>query len=152
MEKSKISINITVDDIDNALMGMIDLNVKNRKDVVKLLGALIYDNVRGAEWFMKMAVGGKYPTMPTIGDIGWIRLSDHNYTFSKERKEEMEESPLNQHGYFPCSIANVCPIHTYSPLVINLANVAGPGIWTVNIDTDKFFPGESIDIYEDLPI
>ena len=152
MEKSKITINITVDDVDNALMGMIDLNIKNRKDISKLLSALIFDNARAAEWFMKMAVGARYPTMPKAGDIGWIRLSDHNYTFSKERKEEMEASPLNQHGYFPCSISSVGSIHGYSPLVINLANVDGPGMWTVNIDAEKFFPGESIDIYEDLPI
>ena len=77
MEKSKISINITQEDIDNALLGIIDLNIKNRKDITKLLSAVIYDNTQCAEWFIKMSVGARYPTMPKVGDIGFINLSEH---------------------------------------------------------------------------
>jgi hypothetical protein len=152
MEKSKISINITQEDIDNALLGIIDLNIKNRKDVAKLLSALIYDNTQCAEWFIKMSVGARYPTMPKVGDIGFIKLSEHVYGLSKDRQEEMAASPHNQHGYYPCSVARVGSIHQYCPLEINLPNPSGPGLWSISISVEKFYPGESIDIYEDLPI
>ena len=152
MEKSKISINITQEDIDNALLGIIDLNIKNRKDVAKLLSAVIYDNTQCAEWFIKMSVGARYPTMPKVGDIGFINLSEHTYGLSKDRQEEMAASQLNQHGYYPCSIGRVGSIHLYCPLEINLPNPLGPGLWSTSISIEKFYPGESIDIYEDLPI
>lgn len=152
MEKPQISIYITQEDIDNALLSMVDLSVKNRKDITKLLSAVLYDNTRAAQWFMKMAAGTKFPTLPKVGDIGWIKISEHNYGLSKERKEEMEQSQLNQHGYYPCTVSVVSSIHNYAPLVINLPNPDGPGLWTTNIDFEKFYPGESIDIYEDLPI
>ena len=152
MEKARITINITQEDIDNALLGIIDLNIKNRKDIAKLLSAVIFDNTQAAEWFIKMSVGAKYPTIPKVGDIGWIKLSDHSYQISKERLEEMTQSPLNQHGYFPCTVGRVGAIHLYYPLEINLPNTSGPGLWSVSISFDKFYPGESIDIYEDLPI
>ena len=152
MEKARITINITQEDIDNALLGIIDLNIKNRKDITKLLSAVIFDNTQAAEWLIKMSVGAKYPTMPKVGDIGWIKLSDHSYQISKERLEEMTQSPLNQHGYFPCTVGRVASIHLYYPLEINLPNPSGPGLWSISISIDKFYPGESIDIYEDLPI
>lgn len=152
MEKSRITIHISQDDVDNALLNMLSLDLKNRKDISKLLSAMIYDNTRGAEWFMKMAVGGRYPTLPKVGDTGWIRMSDHTYTYPKEKKEEMEQSQYNQHGYFPCTICAVGSIHSYGPLTIQLPNPAGEGLWSLSIDIDKFYPGESIDIYEDLPI
>jgi len=152
MEKSKISINITQEDIDNALLGIIDLNIKNRKDITKLLSAVIYDNTQCAEWFIKMSVGARYPNMPKVGDTGWIKLSEHTYILSKDRQDEMEISPLNQHGYFPCTIARVGSIHHYCPLEINLPHQDGQGVWGMTTSIDKFYPGESIDIYEDLPI
>ena len=152
MEKARITINITQEDIDNALLGIIDLNIKNRKDITKLLSAVIFDNTQAAEWLIKMSVGAKYPTMPKVGDIGWIKLTDHVYGLSKDRQEEMAASPLNQHGYFPCTVGRVASIHLYYPLEINLPNPSGPGLWSISISIDKFYPGESIDIYEDLPI
>jgi hypothetical protein len=147
-----MSIRIETQDVANGLMNLIDASIKNRKDIVRFLSEFIIDNDRATEHFVKMAMGSSYPTIPSKGAFGYIKLSDHSYTVSSQMKQAMEESDLNRHGFYPCVVDHCGPIHNYSPLLIEFQNPLEDGKMTVNISYDKFYPAESLDIYDDLPI
>lgn len=152
MEK-KINLYITNNDIQNALGQIISLDLKNRKDIIRFLGDYIASSDKASEYFIKMALGGKYPTLPKKGDVGFIKLSEHNYTFTKSTMGAFENSPLNQHGYIPCTVSHVNGIHNYAPLTIDVPSPIDEGaIISCSMSLENFYPGESIDIYEDLPI
>ena len=147
-----MGIKIDTEDVANGLMSLIDASVKNRKDLVRFLSEFIIDNDRATEYFVKMAMGSSYPTLPAKGAFGYIKLSDHSYTVSSQLKEAMEESDLNRHGFYPCTVVSCGAIHNYSPLLIEF-HISGDDIKiNVNISYDKFYPAESVDIYDDLPI
>jgi hypothetical protein len=147
-----MSIRIEKEDIANGLMNLIDINIKNRKDIVKFLSEFIIDNDRAVEHFVKMAMGSKYPTLPSKGELGFIKLSEHSYSFSTPIKQAMEASEYNRHGFYPCTVVTCGPIHSYAPLVIQLHNPDEDVNMTINISYDKFYPTDSVDIYDDLPI
>ena len=147
-----MSIRIETQDIANGLMNLIDPSIKNRKDLVRFLSEFIIDNDRAVEHFVKMAMGSKYPTLPNKGEFGFIKLSEHSYTFAAPVMKAMEESEFNRHGFYPCTVQNCGPIHNYAPLVIDFHSPLDNITRTVNISYDKFYPTESVDIYDDLPI
>jgi hypothetical protein len=147
-----MSIRIETQDIANGLMNLIDPSIKNRKDLVRFLSEFIIDNDRAVEHFVKMAMGSSYPTLPSKGDFGYIKLSEHSYTVSSQLKQAMEESEFNRHGFYPCAVVSCGAIHNYSPLVIEFQNPLEDAKMTVNISYDKFYPADGVDIYDDLPI
>jgi hypothetical protein len=147
-----MSIRIEKQDVANGLMNLIDASIKNRKDLVRFLSEFIIDNDRATEHFVKMAMGSSYPTIPAKGAFGFIKLSDHTYVFSTLVKQAMEESEFNRQGFYPCTVVSCGPIHNYSPLVIEFHISGDETKMNVSIPYDKFYPAESVDIYDDLPI
>jgi hypothetical protein len=147
-----MSIRIEKQDVANGLMNLIDASIKNRKDLVRFLSEFIIDNDRATEHFVKMAMGSSYPTLPANGAFGFIKLSDHTYVFATPIKQAMEESEFNRQGFYPCTVVSCGPIHNYSPLLIELHNPHEGVNMTINTSYEKFYPAESVDIYDDLPI
>ncbi len=148
-----MSIRIEKEDIANGLMSLIDSSVKNRKDLIRFLSEFIIENDRATEHFVKMAMGSKYPVLPNKGDMGYIKLSEHGYTFATSVKDELERSAVNYHGFVPCKVISMGPIHAYAPLTIEITLTdKADTVFTVNTDYAKFYPVEGIDIYDDLPI
>ena len=148
-----ITIRLETEDIYNGLLTVIDLDVKNRKDIAKLLGDLIADNDRATQYFVKMLTGAAYPKLPTVGNEGYFKLDDHRYGLSDNVRASLAHSPLNQHGFIPCTVIEVGPIHMWSPLTVRFPDVEKPGEFiNIGLRIEQYYSASDTDIYDDLPI
>jgi hypothetical protein len=141
------SVNITNDEIMSALRRIIK-DSTNKEDFVLLLNDLLADSHMGSTYFIKLMLGSRLPKIPKVGDQGYVLVDSLGYGHDKEKYKNSE---FCQQGYIPCTVSKINSIASYSPLQVTLPDIGQPDKET-GISIDKFYEGDLIDIYDDLPI
>jgi hypothetical protein len=141
------NVSITNDEIMSALRKIIK-DSSNKEDFVLLLNDLLADSHMGSTYFIKLMLGSSLPKIPKVGDQGYILVDSLGYGHDKEKYKNSE---FCQQGYIPCTVSRINSIASYSPIYVTIPDI-GQSEKEVGISIDKFHEGDSIDIYDDLPI
>lgn len=144
---STISVSITNDEIRESLRKIITTS-DNKEDFVELLSDLINESHMGSTYFIKLMLGTSLPKLPNIGDQGYILVDSLGYGHDKD---QYRNSEFCQHGYIPCTVSKIKSIATYYPIYVTLPDI-GQKETEIGISIEQFYKGDSVDIYDDLPI
>lgn len=117
MENNKTygSVYITNDLLDGALMKV--LNANDNWGIKMLLHGMLQESHKGAEWFMRFAMGERVPTIPSPGTEVYVSLDRLAYSIDHKA---YEASPYNENGYIKCVVVGFRGFHNYGPIVVEL--------------------------------
>jgi hypothetical protein len=117
MEERKTygSVYITNDLLDGALIKVITAH--DNWGIKMLLHGMLQESHKGAEWFMRFAMGEKIPVVPSPGTEVYVSLDRLGYGIDEKA---YEESPYNENGYIKCVITGFRGFHNYGPIVVEL--------------------------------
>lgn len=113
--KSYGNVYITNDMLDNALMKI--LQAHDNWGVKMLLHGMLQESHKGAEWFMRFAMGEKVPTIPSPGTEVYVSID--RLAYSVDHKA-YEVSPYNENGFIKCVVVGFRGFHNYGPIVVEV--------------------------------
>ena len=142
-----LSVTITNDEIRESLRRIIRTS-DNKEDFVELLHDLIAESHMGSTYFIKLMLGGRLPELPKIGDQGYLFIDNLGYGHDRDLYKNSE---FCQQGYIPCTVIKLKSIASYYPIYVSIPDI-GQKEKEVGIGVDQFYKGDSVDIYDDLPI
>lgn len=118
-EKTYGNIYITNEMLDKALRRILGESHYN-EGVKMVLHGLLQESHKGAEWFMKFAMGADIPNVPMKGSEVYVSLNRLSYTVDEKL---YENSPYNENGFIKCVVTGFSGFHTYSPIKVELPNL-----------------------------
>lgn len=113
-EKVLGNLSITNDILQNALGKLVGWD---NRDLIHLLHGLIGESHKGAEIFMRIAMGEQLPPVPPVGAEIYVPINRMGWGVDEK---EWTSSPFNENGYVRCSVVNTRAIHNYSPIEVQL--------------------------------
>lgn len=113
-EKVLGNLSITNDILQNALGKLVGWD---NRDLIHLLHGLIGETHRGAEMFMRIAMGEHLPPVPPVGAEIYVPIDKMGWSVDEK---EWTSSPFNENGYIKCSVVTTRPIHHYGPIEVQL--------------------------------
>ena len=117
MEEKKTygNVYITNDMLDTALTKI--FTAHDNWGIKMLLHGMLQESHKGAEWFMRFAMGEHVPTIPSPGTEVYVSLNRLAYTVDEK---EYEMSPYNENGFVKCVVVGFRGFHNYGPVVVDL--------------------------------
>lgn len=85
--------------------------------VKMLLHGMLQESHKGAEWFMKFAMGEKIPNIPSQGTEIYVSLDRLGYSIDHKA---YEVSPYNENGFVKCVVVGFRGFHNYGPIVVEV--------------------------------
>lgn len=145
------NIYITNDLLDGALMKV--LNSHDNWGVKMLLHGMLQESHKGAEWFMRFAMGEKIPNIPSPGTEVYVSIDRLGYSVDHKA---YEASPYNENGFVKCVVVGFRGFHNYGPIVVEVPKLDPSDKkekLTVRIDFSEFTYADK-DLYdqEEMPV
>jgi len=108
------NLSITNDILQNALGKLVGWD---NRDLIHLLHGLIGESHKGAEMFMRIAIGEALPPVPPVGAEIYVAINKLGWGIDEK---EWTSSPFNENGYIKCSVVATRPIHHYGAIEVQL--------------------------------
>ena len=143
--KSYGNISITNDLLDGALMKV--LNSHDNWGVKMLLHGMLQESHKGAEWFMRFAMGEMIPVIPSPGTEVYVSIDRLGYSIDHKA---YEASPYNENGFVKCVVVGFRGFHNYGPIAVEVPKLDPSDKkekLTVRIDFSEFTYADK-DLYD----
>jgi hypothetical protein len=143
--KSYGNVSITNDLLDGALMKV--LNSHDNWGVKMLLHGMLQESHKGAEWFIRFAMGEKIPIVPGPGTEVYVSIDRLGYSLDHKA---YEASPYNENGFVKCVVVGFRGFHNYGPIVVEVPKLDPSDKkdkLTVRIDFSEFTYADK-DLYD----
>lgn len=128
-----ISLSITNEDLYNAC-----LKLTKDTEMAKFFANVISDSPSAVSIFMHIFVGGKFPDIPKVDDIGYIEIEK---LYWGSDRDKWRDNPANKHGFILVKVVGVSGLHSSYPLQIKF-----PDDTTMSLPLDLFIPEPNSDI------
>lgn len=139
-EKEITRVSITNETLKKTLSNVI-VKGDSKENLVLFFEDLMKENSIACEYFINFVLGGKFPELPEIGQMGYIKLD----SFWGEDREHYAKSPFCKNGYVMCFVSKVRSISQYNPLVVIIPGKnKTPDIRETSAHLKDFYPEENI--------
>lgn len=117
MEEKKTygNIYITNDLLDGALTKV--MTAHDNWGIKMLLHGMLQESHKGAEWFMRFAMGEKIPIVPSPGTEVYVSINRLAYSVDEKA---YEVSPYNENGFVKCVVVGFRGFHNYGPILVEV--------------------------------
>ena len=108
-----------------------------RENFIALFHGLLAESHIGSEMFMKVAMGGELPYVPTKGSEVYVPINKLGWNVDEK---PYQASSHNENGFIKCTVMSFRGYHQYTPLAVQLP--------TLEISNDPIIAWISLDDWE----